>query len=39
MWTDRIEVLDDVAPADWLAPRLGGSFGAVARTVPRGFGA
>jgi len=39
MWTDRIEVLDDVAPAAWLAPLLGGSFGAVARTVPRGFGA
>ncbi|WP_407342012.1 hypothetical protein [Pengzhenrongella phosphoraccumulans] len=39
MWTEQVQVLDDVAPAAWLAPLLGGSFGAVARTVPRVFGA
>jgi len=39
MWTDRLVVLDDVTPAEWLAARLGGSFGAAARTVPRGFAA
>jgi len=39
MWTTQARVLDDVTPAAWLAPRLGGAFGAVARTVPRGFAA
>ncbi len=37
MWTTRIRVLDDVSPASWLAPRLDGAFGTLARTVPRGF--
>ena len=35
MWTDRIQVLDDVSPADWLAPRLGCSEWVAAR---RGLG-
>jgi len=39
MWTDRFDVLDDASPADWLAARLGGSFGAAGRTIPHGFAA
>jgi hypothetical protein len=29
----------DVSPAAWIAPDLGGEFGAVGRTVPRGYAA
>lgn len=29
----------DVSVASWIAPRLGGEFGAVTRTVPQGFAA
>lgn len=32
-----LSVIDDVSPADWIAPRLGGRFGAVGLTVPRGY--
>ncbi len=32
-----LRVSDDVSPAVWIAPLLGGDFGAVARTVPRGY--
>ena len=28
---------DDVSPAEWIAPRLTGGFGAVTRTVPCGY--
>jgi hypothetical protein len=34
-----LRVCDDVCAAAWLAPRLGGDFGALARTVPRGYAA
>ena len=34
-----LRVSDDVTPAAWIAPRLGGDFGAVTRTVPRGYDA
>lgn len=37
MWWYDGQVLDDVAPAAWLLPRMGGRFGAVTRTVPGGF--
>jgi len=36
---DGLRVCEDVAPAAWIAPRLGGGFGAVGRVVPRGYGA
>ena len=32
-----LRVSDDVSPAAWIAPRLGGDFGAVTRTVPGGY--
>ncbi len=35
----RLRVSQDLAVADWIAPRLGGPFGAVSRTVPAGFAA
>jgi hypothetical protein len=34
-----LRVCDEATPAAWIAPRLGGEFGAVARTVPRGYAA
>src|SRR5665647_2513257 len=39
MWTDRVRVLDDVTPADWLAERMAGPRGTVTQTVPIGFAA
>ncbi len=33
----RLRVVEDVGPAEWIAPRLGGRFGAVGLTVPRGY--
>lgn len=39
MWTDKVRVLDDVAPADWLAARLKGGSGAEPWIVPTGFAA
>src|SRR5665647_3305544 len=39
MWTDRVRVLDDVTPADWLAERMAGPRGTVTQTVPSGFAA
>jgi hypothetical protein len=33
----NLRVVDDVSPADWIAPRLSGRFGAVGLTVPRGY--
>jgi hypothetical protein len=33
----QLHVVDDVGPAEWVAPRLGGQFGAVGLTVPRGY--
>jgi len=39
MWTDELQVSDDASPAAWIAPRLGGEFGAVTRTVPGGYDA
>ena len=35
----KLRVVDDVSPADWIAPRLSGRFGAVGLTIPRGFSA
>ncbi len=37
MWTDELRVSNDVSAAEWLAPRLGGEFGAVTRAVPSGY--
>ena len=34
MWKGQWRVSDDVSAATWIAPRLGGEFGAVTRTVP-----
>jgi hypothetical protein len=39
MWTDRVRVLDDVAPAQWIADRLSGGWGTVGGLVPDGFAA
>jgi hypothetical protein len=40
MWSEELQVSDDVSPAGWIAPRLaGGGFGAVTRTVPSGYSA
>ncbi len=39
MWTRRVRLLDDVRPADWIAPRLTGRWGTVTGLVPAGFGA
>ncbi|WP_405085248.1 hypothetical protein [Microbispora sp. NBC_01389] len=39
MWTDRVRLLDDVAPADWIAGRLTGPGGTVFGTVPSGYAA
>lgn len=36
---DGLRVCADVSAAAWIAPRLGGAFGAVTRTVPKGFDA
>lgn len=33
----KLRVVDDVSPAEWIAPRLSGRFGAVGLTVPRGY--
>ncbi len=35
----KLRVVDDVSPANWIAPRLSGRFGAVGLTVPRGYSA
>ncbi len=37
MSTTELHVSDDIAAAAWIAPRLTGEFGAVARTVPSGY--
>src|SRR5659263_62511 len=37
MWTDEVELLGDVAAADWIRPRLAGDLGHVADTIPSGF--
>jgi hypothetical protein len=37
MWTDELQVSSDVSAAAWIAPRLGGQFGAVTRAVPSGY--
>jgi hypothetical protein len=34
-----LAVSEDVSPAAWIGPRLGGEFGALGRTVPRGYAA
>jgi hypothetical protein len=34
-----LRACSDVSPAAWIASRLGGAFGAVTRTVPRGYSA
>jgi hypothetical protein len=34
---EKLRVVDDISPADWIAPRLRGRFGAVGLTVPRGY--
>jgi hypothetical protein len=39
VWLKDLVVNEDVSQATWIAPRLGGEFGAVGRTVPRGYGA
>jgi hypothetical protein len=39
MSTDDLTLCDDVSVGAWIAPRLGGNFGAVTRTVPSGFAA
>ncbi len=39
MWTDQLHVSDDVSAAAWIAPRLGGDFGAVTLAVPSGYAA
>jgi hypothetical protein len=33
----KLRVVDDVSPAEWIAPRLSGRFGTVGLTVPRGY--
>jgi hypothetical protein len=33
----QLRVVDDIGPAEWIAPRLGGQFGAVGLTVPRDY--
>jgi hypothetical protein len=33
----QLGVSEDVCPADWIAPRLTGDFGAVSRTLPAGY--
>lgn len=35
----RLRVADDLSMTEWIAPRLGGAFGAVTRRVPRGYAA
>jgi hypothetical protein len=35
----HLRVTDDASPGEWIAPRLGGGFGAVTRTVPTGYAA
>src|ERR1019366_842327 len=37
VWTDDQRGSNDVSAATWIAARLGGKFGVVARTVPRGY--
>lgn len=37
MWTDALEVSADPSAAAWIAPRLGGEFGAVTLAVPSGY--
>jgi hypothetical protein len=37
VWTDDLRVSNDVSAATWIAASLGGKFGVVARTVPRGY--
>jgi hypothetical protein len=37
MWTDALHVSSDVSVAAWIAPRLGGEFGAVTRAVASGY--
>jgi hypothetical protein len=37
MWTDELRVSSDVSAATWIAPRLGGQFGAVTLAVPSGY--
>lgn len=39
MGAAQLRVVDDLAPTEWIAPRLGGRFGAAGLTVPRGFSA
>jgi hypothetical protein len=34
---NHLRISDDVSAAAWIAPRLGGDFGAVGRTLPRGY--
>ena len=36
---EAVGVSGDVSPAAWISPQLGGDFGAVGRTVPRGYAA
>jgi hypothetical protein len=38
MWTEVLRVSTGVSEAAWLAPCLHGEFGAVGRTVARGYG-
>lgn len=33
----QLRVVEDIGSAEWIAPRLGGQFGAVGLTVPRGY--
>jgi hypothetical protein len=35
--TEMLRVSEEVSAAAWIAPRFGGAFGAVTRTVPSGF--
>jgi hypothetical protein len=37
MGAAQLRVIDEIGPAEWIAPRLGGQFGAVGLTVPRGY--
>jgi hypothetical protein len=36
---DELEVVEDASPGEWIAPRLGGEFGAVTLAVPSGYAA
>jgi hypothetical protein len=37
MWTDKVQVLDDLAPAAWLTDRLTGGWGRVTGVAPDGY--